>query len=643
MPTLAATRTALVARRRFGARRWPRAWLSYARAHPTRLAAGLIALAVALRLALAALGWPPTDSDEGTMGLMARHIAYQSAHPIFFYGQHYMGALEAYVAAGFFRVFGASLFALRAAIILISALALVAIYLLARRLAGQGVALFSLALLAIGSQEALSQQTFARGGYAETLLFGALALLLAIELARENGRTPLHRSGEGQGRGNPSRSRSPQRGAAPALPPPVGEGAGGEVPRLAAYAALGVVVGLGVWSDVLVLPFALGALALLAVFRWRALLGRAGLCLALGLLLGAAPLLIYAARAPGHNPFAGAAGVQQSGSAYAGNVVALFAGEVVGTVAESIPIMTGGAALVPLTPTEAWPLSASGGPLKLLATALRALWGLGYLALLAGALWAAWRALRAQWPGKWKLALASRAEREALVIQSGRLVVLLGAVATVLLFAASPVAARAPTHVARYLIGLLIALPVTLAPLWRAADRSPQSTPLQEERMPWWNALPALGREPGERSARRRIAARLALGVVALAYLCGLVEIAGGVPAARATLTQQSALIADLERLGATRIYSDYWTCDRVAFLSAERIICAALDHQLQPDLDRFPPYRALVAATSHPAYVFATGSPQAAAFAARAAATPGAYTLERRDGYVIYRSSSAR
>jgi hypothetical protein len=209
MPTLSATRRALEARGRLDAGRWPAAWLSSARAHPNRLAGGIFTLALALRLALAALGWPATDSDEGTMGLIARHIAYQGAHPIFFYGSNYMGPLDAYLAAGFFHLFGPSLFALRVATILISALALGAIYLLARRLCGQGVALATLALLAIGSQEALSQQTFARGGYAETLLFGALVPLLAVELAL------------------PSPSLSPTRGEEPEHPlPPWGRGQG---------------------------------------------------------------------------------------------------------------------------------------------------------------------------------------------------------------------------------------------------------------------------------------------------------------------------------------------------------------------------------------------------------------------------------
>jgi len=56
-------------------------------------AAALIVLAAGLRVVLAALNWPSTNSDEGTMGIMALHIAYRGETPHFFYGQEYMGSL----------------------------------------------------------------------------------------------------------------------------------------------------------------------------------------------------------------------------------------------------------------------------------------------------------------------------------------------------------------------------------------------------------------------------------------------------------------------------------------------------------------------------------------------------------------------
>ena len=79
------------------------------------LAILIIALAALLRISLIALGWPHSNADEGTMGIMAMHILYKGEHPIFFYGQNYMGTLEAYLGSAFFYLFGISVFTLRLA------------------------------------------------------------------------------------------------------------------------------------------------------------------------------------------------------------------------------------------------------------------------------------------------------------------------------------------------------------------------------------------------------------------------------------------------------------------------------------------------------------------------------------------------
>ena len=69
------------------------------------------------------------------------------------------------------------------------------VYLLARLLYGRGLALATLALLVIGPPVALFLQVFTNGGYADTLFFGALLLLLATLLARPE--TARSRSGAG--------------------------------------------------------------------------------------------------------------------------------------------------------------------------------------------------------------------------------------------------------------------------------------------------------------------------------------------------------------------------------------------------------------------------------------------------------------
>src|ERR1700730_962493 len=120
--------------------------------------AGILALAITLRLILISQSWPVLDSDEGTMGIMALHIAYHGATPVFFYGQNYMGALEAYIAAPLFYLFGPSGFALHFGLLFIYVCSLVVIYLLTSALYSRGFALFTLALLAFGSSEMFARQ-----------------------------------------------------------------------------------------------------------------------------------------------------------------------------------------------------------------------------------------------------------------------------------------------------------------------------------------------------------------------------------------------------------------------------------------------------------------------------------------------------
>src|SRR6202049_3696367 len=90
----------------------------------------IIAAGVGLRITLLALGWPHTNSDEGTYGMMAINIAFHGGHPIFMYGQNYMGTIQAYMAAALFRLFGISIFNLRVGLVFLFALFLISMYLL---------------------------------------------------------------------------------------------------------------------------------------------------------------------------------------------------------------------------------------------------------------------------------------------------------------------------------------------------------------------------------------------------------------------------------------------------------------------------------------------------------------------------------
>src|SRR5215467_2203662 len=147
------------------------------------LAILIIALATLLRILLIALGWPHSNADEGTMGIMAMHILYKGEHPIFFYGQNYMGTLEGYLGSIFFFLFGTSVFSLRLGPVLFFALFLVNMYLLTSLLYSKKLALITLIVLSLGSSIMLDTELVALGGYPELLFFGSLSLLLASWLA----------------------------------------------------------------------------------------------------------------------------------------------------------------------------------------------------------------------------------------------------------------------------------------------------------------------------------------------------------------------------------------------------------------------------------------------------------------------------
>src|SRR6187397_2826021 len=67
------------------------------------------------RVSAALVVWPLAafDSDQAITGLMAKHLAELRAFPVFYYGQNYLLAVEAWLAAAVFAFTGASVTALR--------------------------------------------------------------------------------------------------------------------------------------------------------------------------------------------------------------------------------------------------------------------------------------------------------------------------------------------------------------------------------------------------------------------------------------------------------------------------------------------------------------------------------------------------
>jgi len=156
---------------------------------PARLVARLV-LPLALLLAVAARAFlivrapGVLDGDEALVGLQAQSIAAGSAHPlpVFFYGQHYMGSLEAYLCAAVFRLIGPSVPALRLAPLLCALLLVLLTYDLARRVAGRQPAGLAALLAALPPLYVGVWSIKARGGYVETLALGTALLIVTHRL-----------------------------------------------------------------------------------------------------------------------------------------------------------------------------------------------------------------------------------------------------------------------------------------------------------------------------------------------------------------------------------------------------------------------------------------------------------------------------
>src|SRR5438067_1468492 len=101
-----------------------------------------LGIALVVRVLLIARAPGILDGDEALVGIQAQRIAASVEHPlpVFFYGQPYMGTLEAYLVAGLFRLVGPSVPALRLAPLFFALLLVALTYELARRVAGHQAA-----------------------------------------------------------------------------------------------------------------------------------------------------------------------------------------------------------------------------------------------------------------------------------------------------------------------------------------------------------------------------------------------------------------------------------------------------------------------------------------------------------------------
>ena len=199
---------------------------------PDLLSLAALCAGVLARIARTYAGRASLDVDQSVVGLMARHMAQGTDFPLFFYGQSYMGSLEPSASALAFRLFGESGFTLGLGPALFGCIALWALWRWGRDAAGPWGGFLALLGGMFGPLMHFQFQAAARGGYMVALAIEVLSLLLAGRMAA-----------------------TLRDGAAP---------------RLRAWIGLGLLAGVGLWSNLIVVPaLAVAALLLAWGMHWR--------------------------------------------------------------------------------------------------------------------------------------------------------------------------------------------------------------------------------------------------------------------------------------------------------------------------------------------------------------------------------------
>ena len=157
--------------------------------------------ALAARAPLAARIEGLLDHDQAIVGLMALDIAEGRRLPIFFDGQRYMGAVEAYVAAGLVAVLGHAPAVIALAPTLAFGLFVAGQFLLWTRWAGRPTGHLAAAIAAVGSPMLALWGVAPRGGYSELLAWAVPVLGTYRASTRPGGsggpRSPMGQAGWG--------------------------------------------------------------------------------------------------------------------------------------------------------------------------------------------------------------------------------------------------------------------------------------------------------------------------------------------------------------------------------------------------------------------------------------------------------------
>jgi 4-amino-4-deoxy-L-arabinose transferase-like glycosyltransferase len=213
----------------------------------------LLTFGVAVRLCIAVAAEGKSFSDNAVVALMAMHAL--SGHLYAFYwGQAWIGSLEALMVAPFFAAFGVRDLTLSAGLLPWTVAFACALFAVTRRCGDERAALWALLFCALAPADVLYFQVTARGGYPGTLALGTTLLWLTIRIAWE------------------------------ALTPRA---------RAMHMIACGAVAGIGFWANQLILPYLVVCGGLLLAADPRLPLRPSAWAALLALFLGSAPFWVF--------------------------------------------------------------------------------------------------------------------------------------------------------------------------------------------------------------------------------------------------------------------------------------------------------------------------------------------------------------
>ncbi|MBE3115571.1 hypothetical protein IMZ68_00035 [Candidatus Bathyarchaeota archaeon] len=142
----------------------------------------VLSASAGIKIWLLQAGVVPFNSDEAVVALMARHITV-GERPFFFYGQVYMGSLDAFLVAIGFVIWGQAVWVIRLVQAMLYSLTIITTVWIGK-VAFQSfkTGILAACLLAIPAVNVTLYTTASLGGYGEALLIGNLILLVGLIL-----------------------------------------------------------------------------------------------------------------------------------------------------------------------------------------------------------------------------------------------------------------------------------------------------------------------------------------------------------------------------------------------------------------------------------------------------------------------------